>query len=68
MTPEHAVEQFIAAFCRKCGGWTMFHADPLSGTASKWARKCRAAGDRIEYLPTTTELGKGCSCPTRKIK
>lgn len=57
------MSQFVAAFCRTCGGWTMFHGDPTSGTASKWARRCVKAGDEIKYLDAGTELGVGCSCP-----
>lgn len=62
-----ADSQFVAAFCSTCGGFTMFHAEPTSATASKWARQCKAKGDRIEYR-TDTNLGPSCKCERPRPK
>jgi hypothetical protein len=59
----------IVAYCRGCGGWTMWHAEAESSTAKSWADACREQGDRVEVLPDDEDAGKAsAACPSSPSK
>lgn len=50
----------VAAFCPRCGGWTMFHARPTSDTAIEWMKMAYVCGDLVSAVSPTAQLGPAC--------
>lgn len=52
--------EVLVGRCRRCGGWTMMHADRSSENWEGWGRRAQRKGDDVALEEYTGSLGPAC--------
>lgn len=58
----------VAAFCPKCGGWTMWHGEPDGERAKAWVADAITEGETVRYVKDGEPFGTACPQADAKVE